>query len=116
MIDLEEQFNFTNKLKHPTNRTITVYRFYVREQAEYFGELLVDAQIEYEAQIDEEDERKPMYFGVKRIHERKVDKLNYTALGRGRPKFVASSQLRWIIIGISIITLLLAIIGAIVSN
>ena len=52
MIDLEEQFNFTNKLNHPTNIQKAVYRFYKKEQAEYFTELLVDADIEFEAQID----------------------------------------------------------------
>ena len=116
MIDLEEQFNFSNKLRHPTNATKVVYRFYVREQAEYFTELLVDTQIEFEAQVDEDDNRKPTYFGVARIHERKVDKLNFTALGKNRAKFIASAPIRWIVIGISLVTLLLAIIGALINR
>lgn len=116
MIDLEDQLNFTNKLSHPTNNNKVVYRFFKRDQAEYFTELLVDADIEFEAQEDPDDERKPMYFGVSRALERKVDKLNFTALGRNREKFIASAPLRWIVIGISVLTLILAIVGAVLSE
>lgn len=115
MIDLEEQFNFTNKLNHPTNIQKAVYRFYKKEQAEYFTELLVDADIEFEAQIDEEHEKKPHYFGVSKRYEKQVDRLNYLAMGKGRDKFIASAPVRWLIIVVSISILLLAIIGAIVS-
>lgn len=112
MIDLEEQFNFTNKRKHPTNQTKAVYRFYDRAQAETFTELLVDAGIDFEAQIDDDDPRMPTYFGVARIHEKKVDILNYTAIGKHRKPFIAASPMRWIIIGISLLVLFLAFLGA----
>lgn len=115
MIDLEEQFNFTNKLSHPTNPLKVVYRHFVREQAEYFTELLVDADIDFEAQVDEEDDRKPTYFGVARHLETRVDRLNYIALGRGRDKFIAAASMRWIIILISGTVIVLAILGALLS-
>lgn len=116
MIDLEESFNFTNKLKHPTNTSKVVYRFFREEQAVYFAELLADAGIEFETQCDEEDERKPVYFGVARVMERRVDKLNFTALGKGRDKFIASAPMRWLVIGISFFILLLAVMGAMLAN
>lgn len=115
MIDLEEQFNFTNKLSHPTNPNMVVYRHLRKDQAEYFAELLVDADIDFEAQVDEDDERKPTYFGVKRAIESKVDNLNFQALGRGRDKFIASAPMRWIIIVISFVILTLAVMGAMLS-
>jgi hypothetical protein len=116
MIDFEEQFNFTNKLKHPTNEKIIVYRHLVEEQAEYFGVLLTEANIAYEFQVDEAHEKKPRYFGIARIHEKKVDRLNFIALGRNRPKFIDSAPIRWIIIFISVFILALAIFGVIVSK
>ena len=116
MIDLEEQFNFTNKLNHPSNRSKVVYRYFNRSQAEYFTELLVDNDIDFEVQIDEEDERKPMYFGVSRAKEKRVDTLNFTALGKGRDKFIAAPAMRWIILLISFIILSLAILGALLSD
>jgi len=116
MMNLEEQFNLTNKLKHPTNSAKVVYRFYKEDQAVYFAELLVEADIEFETQTDEEDERKPVYFGVARTLERKVDTLNYTALGKGRDKFIPSGPVRWLIIGLSMLFLLLAILGAILAR
>jgi len=116
MIDLEEQFNFTNKLDHPTNSRKTVYRFLKSDQAEYFTELLVDADIEFEAQIDKEHAKKPTYFGVAKKHEKRADHLNNLALGRGRDKFIASPEARWVLIVLSAGILLLAVTGAIVSN
>lgn len=116
MIDLEEQFNFTNKRAHPTNSKKIVYRHLIQEQADYFAELMVEVNIDFEVQIDEDHEKKPIYFGIARIHEKQVDKLNYIALGKGRRKFIDSVALRWIIIGSSILVLTLGIVGAIVSN
>lgn len=116
MIDLEDRFNFTNKLRHPTNERKVVYRFYQRDQAEYFTELLVDADIDFEAQVDEEDKRQPTYFGVAKHLERQVDKLNFIAMGRNREKFIASSPVRWIIMAISLVALLLAVAGALFTD
>lgn len=116
MIDFEEQFNFTNKLKHPTNDKTIVYRHLVEEQATYFGELLSQANIAYEYQMDEEHAKHPHYFGVARIHEKKVDHLNYIALGRNRKKFIDSAPIRWIIIALSVLTIGLALVGAFISK
>lgn len=116
MIDLEEQFNFTNKLKHPTNFNKIVFRHYKQEQAEYFAQLLTEAGVEFEIQTDEEDARKPQYFGVARHLEKKVDRLNYLALGKGREKFIKQAPVRWFMIIVSLGLLLLAIIGALVSK
>lgn len=116
MIDLEEQFNFTNKLKHPTNQTKVVYRHYNKASAETFATLLVDNDIDFEAQVDEDDERKPTYFGVSRSIEKKVDQLNFKAIGAHREKFIASPPVRWMIILIGLGTLLVAIIGAMISK
>jgi hypothetical protein len=116
MMDLEEQFNFTNKLRHPTRDQMVVYRFYDRKQADTFTELLVDAGIDFEAQVDEDDERKPTYFGVKRILEAQVDRLNYLAIGKHRDKFIAAAPIRWITLTIALVVLLLAIFGAITQS
>lgn len=116
MIDLEEQFNFTNKQSHPTNRKVVVYRHLVKEQADYFSELLTDEKIEFETQVDEEHEKKPTYFGIARIHEKRSDHLNFIALGKNRPKFIDSIALRWITIGVSTLVILLGIIGYFISK
>lgn len=116
MMDLEEQFNFTNKLRHPTQDQMVVYRFYDRRQADTFTELLVDSGIDFEAQVDEDDERKPTYFGVKRVLEERVDRLNYLAIGKHRDKFIAAAPIRWITLTIALVVLLLAIFGAITQS
>lgn len=115
-MDLEEQFNFTNKRKHPTNRKVIVYRHLIQEQADYFAELLISDEIDFEVQIDEEHEKKPIYYGVARAHEKRADHLNFLALGKNRPKFIDSAPLRCIIIGVSAIIIFLGILGAVVSN
>lgn len=116
MMDLEEQFNFTNKLKHPTNDLKTVYRHYNQEQAQYFEELLTKEGISFESQVDEEHIRKPRYFGVATIDERRADHLNNLALGKNRAKFIASAPVRWFIIIVSMSILLTAVIGALTSS
>ena len=116
MMDLEEQINFTNKLKHPTNDRIVVYRFWIKEQADYFTSILSSESIEFELQVDEEDDRKPTYIGIARALEKKVDRLNYLALGKNRPKFIASPPIRWIILGLSFLAMALAILGIFLSK
>ena len=116
MMDLEEPFNFTNKLTHPTNQFKVVYRFYDKQQAETFTLYLVDEEVEFEAQIDEDDARKPTYFGIAKILEKKVDRLNYLAIGKHREKFIPTASMRWIVIAISAVIMFLAIMGALKSN
>lgn len=116
MIDLEEQLNFTNKQKHPTNDRMAVYRYVNRAQAEYFATLLTEAGIAFEQQVDEEHDKKPVYFGIARIDEKKADHLNFIALGKDRPKFIDLPVMRWLIIGISALVIALAIAGAILSS
>ncbi|HAW20406.1 MAG TPA: hypothetical protein DCX14_09505 [Flavobacteriales bacterium] len=116
MIDLEEEFNFTNKRKHPTNYKKIVYRHLKADQSQYFAQLLEKEGIDYETQVDEEDPKKPIYFGLARIHEKRSDHLNYVALGLNRRKFIDSVALRWIIIFVSVFVIALAILGALVSQ
>ncbi|GAB5538754.1 MAG: hypothetical protein Salg2KO_08570 [Salibacteraceae bacterium] len=115
-MDVEEQINFTNKRAHPSNSKMVVYRHAVKEQAEYFAELLVEESIEFEAQIDHDHPKQPMYFGVARAQEKRANYLNYIALGKNRPKFIDSAPLRWLVILISIGFVFLAILGAILSS
>lgn len=116
MIDIGEQFNLSNKLSHPSNESKIVYKHVKKEQSETFVELLVDAGIDFEVQIDEEDEKKPTYFGIMRRHETEVDQLNFTAIGKHRPRFIASAPVRWLFIVISGSMLLLALFGAWMSS
>lgn len=116
MMDLEEQFNFTNKRAHPTNQFKVVYRFLQRDQAETFSIFLVDENIEFEVQVDEDDPRKPTYFGVAKILEKKVDRLNYLAIGKHREKFIPTAPMRWIVIVISAVIMFLAVYGALKSD
>lgn len=116
MMDLEEQFNFTNKLAHPTNQFKVVYRFFDKNQAETFTAFLVDENIDFEAQVDEDDARKPTYFGIAKTLEKKVDRLNYLAIGKHREKFIPTAPMRWIVIAISAVIMILAILGAIKNN
>jgi|OM-RGC.v1.028826517 hypothetical protein len=115
-MDLEEQINFTNKRAHPTNPRMVVFRHAVKEQAEYFAELLVENSVDFEAQVDEDHDLKPMYFGVSKKHEKLAGHLNYVALGKNRAKFVDSAPIRWIMFFITALFVGLALVGAVLSN
>lgn len=115
MNDLEDLLNLTNKRSHPTNTQKVVYRHIRKDQAEYFRTLLLEHNISFEAQVDEEDPRKPEYFGVAKAHEKAVERLNYLAIGHQREKFIPTASLRWFVIIIAFAVLALAVVGAIVS-
>ena len=53
---------------------------------------------------------------LSKAKEKQVDHLNYLALGHGRDKFISSAPARWVLLIISFGVLILAIIGAIVSD
>lgn len=115
MIDLEEQFNFTNIRKHPTNAKKVVYRFYRPEQASLFEQKLIAHGIWFEKQRDEEAEGYEMYYAVWRKDEHRTTRLNFEALGQDRKRFIASGGVRWLIIGIVLGMVLLGLVGLGVS-
>ena len=117
MIDLEEEFNFTNKRKHPTNYKKIVYRHLKADQSQYFAQLLEKEGIDYETQVDEEDPKKPHIFWVGSNTREEIgpSQLRCHSVSNRR-KFIDSVALRWIIIFVSVFVIALAILGALVSQ
>jgi len=106
--------NLQNHREHPSNPHYLVYFFSKKASADYFEELLISRNIHYERAIEEGGGERHL-FGIKKIDESRVEKLNYEALGRHRDKFIPSAIFRYVILGVTLILLLLAIIGAIKS-
>jgi hypothetical protein len=106
--------NLQNHREHPSNPLYFVYFFSKKASADYFEELLIRHNIHFERAVEEGGGERHL-FGVKKIDQSRVEPLNYEALGRHREKFIPNAIFRYIILGVTLILLLLAIIGAIKS-
>lgn len=107
-------FNITNYFDHPTRIGYTVFKFYEKQRAEYFEELLKKDNIWFEYSIEEDN---TVYlFGIKKGDFKKTMNANYLVSAKYRKKIIPNIYFRWgvIIIVISIITL--AIIGALIKT
>ena len=78
--------------------------------ANYFEELLVEEEIEYERAVEEETVKRYL-FGVHRRYRAQAMELNNRAIGRFRKKFIPNNLLRWVILFITLVAVFLAILG-----
>lgn len=106
---------FQNIQDHPTNRNKKVFFYKDSIHANYFENLLIEQKIEFEKQIDHEGDD-TIYYGVRSSDFKQVQKLNYLTIGNFRKPFIADTMFRYLLISISLIVLILAIIGALVSD
>jgi len=108
-------FNLQNFQDHPTNRNKKVFLFKETTHANYFENLLIKEEIEFEKQIDNDGDN-TIYYGVKKGDFKATQKINYLTIGNFRKPFIPDKFFRFFLIIISFIVLGLAVIGAIVSN
>ena len=103
--------DITNYSDHPTRIGYTVFKFYEKQRADYFEELLKKDAIWYESSIDED--RKTIYlFGVKKSNLKAAFNANYLVSARYRKPIFPNVYFRWILLIVTIGLLILAIIGA----
>lgn len=100
---------------HPTNINKKVFFFKKADHARYFELMLIENNIIFEKQIDEEGDQ-TIYFGVKKSDFKTAQKLNYISIGHFRKPFIPDKLFRYFLIGFSIFVVGLAILGAILSN
>ena len=107
--------NITNYSDHPTRIGYTVYRFFEKERADYFEELLTKDNIYFETSAEELDNTIYL-FGVKKWDAKQAMNANYLVSGKYRKKIIPNTYFRWGLIAFFIGVLALAIIGAILKN
>jgi len=103
-----------NILDHPSNRNQIVFFFTENDHSDYFKQLLKEKNIEYEFQYDEGE--KKYYFGISRRFESKCVKLNYLVFAKFREPFISSRIAKFLLIGVTLLFIILAIIGYIKSH
>lgn len=100
--------NLTNFDDHPTDPTWLVFRFGDPGMGSEFIQGLEQAGIRYEADRDEG----MTLIGVKQRDRDAAIRVNYAVLGRHREPFIASKLLRYLLLGLVLALLLLAVFGA----
>ncbi len=108
-------FNITNYFDHPTRPGYTVFKFFEKQRATYFEELLKEQNIWYESSLEENNEKNIYLFGVRKGDEKKALKANYLVSGKYRKPTISNLYVRLIIFTISLTLIVLAILGALKS-
>ena len=106
--------NILNYSDHPTRVGYTVYRFFEKERADYFEELLKKDNVSYESSIEESGNTLYL-FGVKKGDSKKAMNANYLVSAKFRNKIIPNIYFRWGIILFAIVMISLAIIGSILK-
>lgn len=109
-------FDFTNWREHPTDNRYEVFFYETKMEGDYFEQLLKTNNIEYEAYIDEDEEKYKFFFATKKIDSKQIIKLNHLTIGQFRSRFIPNHFLRYALVIMMIIIMSLAIIGYLKAN
>jgi hypothetical protein len=107
--------NLTNYTDHPTRIGYTVYRFFEKERAVTFEELLTKENVYFETSI-EEDENSIYLFGVRKGDAKQAMNANYLVSAKYRNKIIPNTYFRWGVLLFFFGVLVLALIGAILRT
>ena len=108
-------FNITNYFEHPTRPGYYIFKFYEKDHANYFEELLNQKNIWFESSIDNEN-RTTYLYGIKLNDYENVISINYLVSAKYRKKTVSNKYVRIVIYAITLGVVALAIYGALKSK
>ena len=109
-------FNITNYFEHPNRPGYYVFRFYQKDKANYFEELLIKENIWFESSLEKEEGKITYLFGVKLSDYKKALHANYLVSAKFRNRTISNNYIRIIIYIVTIGIIALAIIGALKSK
>jgi hypothetical protein len=112
----EHWIDLTNYREHPTNTSYLVFKFKIKEQQQYFIELLQQQNIYCEFDSEETPNGTLYLVGAKKIHEKQLVKLNNLAIGKYRKPFVGNTFLKWTLVLFFFAVMVIAILGAMLSK
>lgn len=111
-------FNY-NFYEHPSRKNIHVFHFSNSQWAQDFEDSLTKQDIPYEKELHKEENQSSSEvihcYGISREHVATAKKLNFLVYAKHRKHFIADPVLRYVIIAISIGTILLGFIGYVLS-
>lgn len=112
----EHWIDLTNYREHPTNSSYLVFKFKIKEQQQYFIDLLKAENIDCEFDSEQTPTGITYLVGAKKIHEKKLVTLNNLAIGKYRKPFVGNTFLKWALVLFFFAVMGIAIIGAMLSK
>lgn len=107
--------NITNYFDHPTRPGYTVFKFFEKQRATYFEELLKEQNIWFESSVEETEDKNIYFFGVRVGDHKKALTANYLVSAKYRKPTISNRFVRMIIFAVAITIVALAILGAIKS-
>jgi len=113
---MDNIINITNSSDHPTRPGHTIFRFYEERRSLFFTELLNQENIWFEQDVDTNNDRTVYYFGIKNRDLKQTNRLNYLVNAKFRKPTISNNYVRWVIYGVTIISIILIVIGLINRN
>ena len=100
---------------HPTNSNKKVFFFKDYLLADYFQQLLIEHNVDFEKQIDEKGDG-TIYFGIRKSEYKVAQNLNFLTHGKYRKPFIQDPFIKYLLLVITLGSICIAIIGAILSS
>jgi hypothetical protein len=110
--------DLVNYKTHPLDNKLGVFYFYEIEHARFFENLLIEDKLWYELHEEFDDTKGKLgyYFVIKLHNKSRANYFNNLTVGRFRKPFINDPFFRYLIVGITLGALTLAVIGYILNN
>ena len=108
---------FSNYGEHPTHPNYIIYSFKTKAEAEHFENQLTGASIWFEKDDSGEEEFPELTrYAVKKFNQKQANQFNFLTSAEYRKPFLANVQFRYLVVGLTLLMIILAIIGYIVTD
>lgn len=108
--------SLVNHQIHPTREGYMVFHFKNSLHAQTFQDLLTERSLFYERFDEDRGSEQIQWFGVREQDFDEIEVLNYKVKGLHRKPMIKDKMIRYIIVGLGLLIILIAIIGGIMSN
>lgn len=108
--------SLVNHQIHPTREGYMVFHFKNSLQAQTFQDLLAERSLFYERFDEDRGSEQIQWFGVREQDFDEIEVLNYKVKGLHRKPMIKDKMIRYVIVGLGLLIILIAIIGGIMSN
>lgn len=113
---MESLIQLNNYRPHPSDRKYMVFVYHDYRMACLFEDKLTESDLFFEKDVTEDGANKKWLYAVRKIDMDQVKKMNNLAIGTYRKPFIADPILRYVVIGISVLLMALAVIGYIKTS
>ena len=110
-VDHVVDLGLVNFVKHPSNPEYIIYRFADEERADSFEAALIEEKIWFEKGSQKGRIKTFLLYGVHKSDFDATQRINFAVEAKHKKPFIPHSGIRYLLLGISMILMTLAIVG-----